>query len=203
MAGEATLGQRGGPARAREAGRAGAAPGEPLRQASRARVFDLGAELMALRPRMLAIARRITRDGEAASDVVQRAFLKVSVHVERYEGRAVFPTWVGRIVANEAVTWERERRRLERLQAHALACAPWRDDPPKPSDLFEGKRARERVRRAMAALPGRDRELLEHMLDADRSTIARLGRRTGVCPRTLRSRLHRARGRLRRLLEAP
>jgi len=181
----------------------GATSGSGSRPASRRPWIDLDGELTALRPRMLATARRITRDGDAASDVVQRAFLKVFVHVDRYEGRAAFSTWVGRIVSNEALVWQRERRRRERLEAHALVCAPWRDDPPKPNDLFESKRARERMRRAMAALPPRDRELIEHTLDADRSTIARLGRETGVGARTLRSRLHRARGRLRRLLEAP
>lgn len=165
--------------------------------------LDLGDQLAKFQPGLLAHARRITRDEDAALDVVQRAFLKASLHIDRYEGRAALRTWVGRIVSNEALTWERARRRRDRLEADVVACAPWRQDPLKPIDVLERKRTIECVRRALEALSPRDRELVEETLDGDRTAIARLSLGTGVGKRTLRTRLHRARKKLRALLDGP
>jgi len=167
------------------------------------RCFDLGDQLTKFQPGLLALARRITRDEDAALDVVQRAFLKVSLHIDQYEGRAALGTWVGRIVSNEAVTWERSRRRRDRLSADVVACGPWRHEPLKPIDVLERKRTIECVRRALEALSPRDRELVEETLDGDRTAIARLSLGTGVGQRTLRTRLHRARKKLRALLDEP
>jgi len=108
---------------------------------------------------------------------------------------------VWRIAANEALLWGRERQRRVRRQAAFAAWVPRRNDAPSPLEALERKRTIERLRRALRALPSRDRELVQRTLDADRSTIARLSARTGVCARTLRTRLFRARERLRRLLE--
>ncbi len=161
----------------------------------------LGEELARFRPALLALARRITRDEDASADIVQRTFLKVLVHIDQYEGRAALRTWVWRIAANEALLWGREKMRRERQQAVVAACASWGEDAPSPLEVLERRRTVDRVRRALEALPPRDRALIEDTLTVDRSTIARLSGRAGVCARTLRTRLYRARRRLRGLFE--
>jgi RNA polymerase sigma-70 factor (ECF subfamily) len=162
----------------------------------------LGAELDRLRPRLMQLARRITRDEHAAGDVVQRGFLKVLLHLDRFEARASFSTWVWRIVANEALQWRREEGRRERhLTAARHGGLAFPEASASPADAFDRRRAIDRLRRALARLPVGDQALFEHALAGDGS-LARLGSETGVSPRTLRTRLHRARRRLRRLLEA-
>jgi RNA polymerase sigma-70 factor (ECF subfamily) len=162
----------------------------------------LGAELTRLRPRLMQLARRITRDEHAAGDVVQRGFLKVLLHLDRFEARASFSTWVWRIVANEALQWRREEgRRGRHLAAARDGALAIPEVPASPADLLDCRRAIDRLRRALARLPAGDQALLEHAL-ASAGSVAELGGATGVSPRTLRTRLHRARRRLRRVLEA-
>lgn len=150
---------------------------------------------------MLALARRMTRDEDASLDVVQRTFLKVLVHIDQYEGRAALRTWVWRIAVNEALLFGRERLRRERQEAAVAACAGWTDDGSSPLEALERNRTIELVHRALEALPPRDRTLIEGTLTSDRASIAGPNMPMGVCARTLRTRLFRARQRLRRQLE--
>lgn len=106
----------------------------------------------------------------SAADVVQRTFLKVVLNARGFEGRSALRTWVWRIASNEASQWLRERSR-DRRRLDALA-----------------------------QLSERDRDLLEFFTSAERGAIDRLSAEIGVCARTIRTRLHRARQRLRQAL---
>jgi RNA polymerase sigma-70 factor (ECF subfamily) len=172
----------------------------PVRSPGHLGAPRLAAELARFRPALLALARRITRDEDAAADVVQRACLKAVLHVHQYEGRSALRSWVWRITANEALLFRRERSRRDRQRTALLACAPWREHAASPLEALDRKHTVERVRRALEGLAPADRELVEHTLAGDRAAIARLSGQTGVCARTLRTRLYRARQRLRRLL---
>ena len=52
--------------------------------------------------RILAIAFRYTRVREDAEDIVQEAFQKAFVHLQKFEGKSAFSTWLTRIAINEA-----------------------------------------------------------------------------------------------------
>src|SRR5438105_4545257 len=58
--------------------------------------------------RMYRIARAAVRDDQEAEDVVQEAFVKAYEHLRQYEGRALFSTWLTKIVVYEA--WNRMKR---------------------------------------------------------------------------------------------
>lgn len=143
----------------------------------------------------------MTCNEAASADILQRTFLKVLTHVDQYEGRAAFRTWVWRIAVNEALQWRREGMRREREQAVVAACAPSHDVADSPLGALERKRTIARVRAAVRALPPRDRALIEDTLAADSFAVAGLSAHADVCPRTLRTRLCRARKKLRLLLE--
>ncbi len=161
----------------------------------------LGPALAAMQPSLLSLALRITRDPEAAADVVQRAFLKVVLNAREFEGRSALRTWVWRIASNEALQWLRERARdRRRLDAVASRLPGTTAETDSPLDELENRRARERIARALEHLSERDRALLEFFASADRGEIDRLSAEIGVCKRTIRTRLHRARRRLRRSL---
>jgi RNA polymerase sigma-70 factor, ECF subfamily len=64
------------------------------------------------RQRVLAVAQRITNNREDAEDVAQESFHKVFLHLEAFEEKARFSTWLTRIAMNEAFMLIRGRRRV-------------------------------------------------------------------------------------------
>lgn len=69
--------------------------------------------LLAQRHRQLirSVALRATRNPEDADDVVQQVFLNALLHLEDFEGRSSFSTWLVRITINEAYTVGRRRKK--------------------------------------------------------------------------------------------
>jgi RNA polymerase sigma-70 factor, ECF subfamily len=61
--------------------------------------------------RLLAAAQRITNNREDAEDVMQEGFHKAFLHVDEFQEKARFSTWLTRIVMNEAIMLLRRRRR--------------------------------------------------------------------------------------------
>ena len=53
---------------------------------------------------------RITRDAADAEDTLQETLLKAYVHIGRFEGRSAFSSWLNRIAINSALMLLRKRR---------------------------------------------------------------------------------------------
>ena len=62
------------------------------------------------KPRIFAIAKRITKNREDAEDVVQESFHKAFRHLNTFQERSRFSTWMTRIAMNEAFMLLRRRR---------------------------------------------------------------------------------------------
>jgi len=60
--------------------------------------------------RVFAIAQRITNNHEDAEDVVQDCFHKAFLHLDAFQERSQFSTWLTRIAMNEAFMLLRRRR---------------------------------------------------------------------------------------------
>src|SRR6202521_688720 len=60
--------------------------------------------------RVLAVAQRITNNREDAEDVAQESFHKVFLHLDAFQERSRFSTWLTRIAMNEAFMLLRRRR---------------------------------------------------------------------------------------------
>jgi RNA polymerase sigma-70 factor (ECF subfamily) len=60
--------------------------------------------------RVLAVAQRITKNREDAEDVAQESFHKAFLHLDAFEEKAQFSTWLTRIAMNEALMVLRKRR---------------------------------------------------------------------------------------------
>src|ERR1700739_3576974 len=58
----------------------------------------------------LSIAFRITRNREDAQDVVQQSFHKAFMHLDRFQEKSSFSTWLTRIVINEGLMCLRRTR---------------------------------------------------------------------------------------------
>lgn len=165
-------------------------------------VAALADQLAALRPPLLALGRRLTRDEHAAEDVVQNAFEKVFLHARTFEGRSSLRTWVWRVATNQAIDLHRTRAREQRLQEALVARAvePLVATFESPCEAIQRRRRAEAIREAMASLSTRDREILAFWASSDRAALTQRGAKGGTCARTLRTHLFRARQRLRRAL---
>jgi RNA polymerase sigma-70 factor (ECF subfamily) len=60
--------------------------------------------------RVLAIAQRITNNREDAEDVAQESFHKAYLHLDAFQEKSRFSTWLTRIVMNEAFMMLRRKR---------------------------------------------------------------------------------------------
>lgn len=62
------------------------------------------------RQRVLAVAQRITNNREDAEDVAQESFCKAFLHLDAFQEKSQFSTWLTRIAINEAFMSLRRRR---------------------------------------------------------------------------------------------
>src|SRR4029077_1862622 len=60
--------------------------------------------------RVLAVAQRITNNREDAEDVAQQSFHKAFLHLDDFQEKSRFSTWLTRIAMNEALMLLRRRR---------------------------------------------------------------------------------------------
>ncbi len=139
----------------------------------------------------------MTGDRQAAEDVAQNAFLNAFRHLHRFDPERPFRPWFFGILANEA---RMHRRRLRRRPTDPLD--PDVPDGGEANPVLErvvGDDERARVRRALAALdePFRTAAILYYFNELSVEEVASaMGCRVG----TVKSRLHRARENLRRML---
>jgi len=152
------------------------------------------ASLVALyEPRVRRLAHRLMAwDGEL-DDVVQDVFLAVLEKAGGFRGDASAWTWLTAITLNRCRTYRRRRAVRERVGAllgRHRAAERAADQPALDQEV-----ARE-VRAAVAALPGRDREVIV-LFYLEHKPAAEIGDLLGVSQNAVEVRLHRARGRLK------
>src|SRR5260370_34425439 len=63
------------------------------------------------------VALRYTRVREDAEDIVQETLQKAFVHLQKFEGKSSFSTWLTRIAINQALMSLRRRRALHEVAA--------------------------------------------------------------------------------------
>jgi RNA polymerase sigma-70 factor (ECF subfamily) len=179
-------------------------PSAPLpRRASSPDVSEIGQLVTRLRPQLEAAALRVTREPEAASDVLQQAALKAIRFRHQFRGTAALSTWLYRIVVNEALMWKRGQRR------RALALEKFERELPdlhvagattSPEERLDQRRRLTAVAEGLELLGARDREILVELF-AHTHSPRELGGRPSI-PRTVfRTRIFRARQRLAKLIE--
>jgi len=146
--------------------------------------------------RALRLAYTITGDRASADEVVAEAFLKAYRNIDRFDADRRFGPWFLKIVTNEALQLTRKAKRAERLRA-LLGRQERRQ--PDPVELAETNEVRRQVIAAVRDLPADQRAAitLRYLLDMDEKSVAET---LGLPLGTLKTRLHRARARLRERL---
>jgi RNA polymerase sigma-70 factor, ECF subfamily len=156
------------------------------------------------RQRVWRLAYQVLHDREEAWDVAQEAFVRAFHSLPSFRGQSAFYTWLFRITVNVATDRHRQRG------AQARAFGPervteeeWARTTPDPGGGPEQQAARkeqrERIRRALDALPPKARTII--MLSDVEGLSYREIAEVLNCPiGTVMSRLHNARKRLKGLL---
>lgn len=144
---------------------------------------------------------------EDRRDLLQATLMQIVRRLGSFRAESSLSTWLFRVTANEALMLMRSRRRhrarvVEGLEWEELATLPAVEDG-STFDADMGTSARERdarVRDALKELPEdyRDVVVAHYHMDLGLQEIAD---RLSITESAVRSRLHRARSRLRSLLE--
>ena len=156
--------------------------------------------------RLYRAARAIVGDEADVEDVMQQTYMNAFSHLHQFESRARFSTWLTRILVNEAS--HRLRAKQQSLAINAFAPEmPARalDGTPAPDPSPEQRAYAGELRRALEegidALPDRYR-LVFMLRDVEGMSTAETAVALGLSEEAVKTRLHRGRATLRRLLTA-
>jgi RNA polymerase sigma-70 factor, ECF subfamily len=154
--------------------------------------------------RTRAVVARIIRNREDAEDILQETYLKSFLHLVTFNGESQFATWLTRIAINSAFMLLRKRRN------HPEVCieSPESDLPvpviefPDRSEsvescYFHAERLHQ-LRCAIRQLPPELRNAVE-LQNNDELPLKEIAHRTGVSVVAVKSRLVRARDKLREI----
>ena len=163
--------------------------------------------------RLFRVARAVVRDEGEAEDVLQEAYARAFAAIGDFRGEAGIATWLTRIVLNEAHGRLRRRKPtvdLDALEAaeeiNALGAGQVLNFPnmSKSGDP-EADAARAQIRRllerAVDELPEPFR-LVFILREVEELSVEETARHLGLKVETVKTRLHRARRRLREALDA-
>lgn len=133
----------------------------------------------------------------AADDVTQEAFLAAWRALPDFRGDCRFSTWLYRLTTNAGIDWLRREKRYRSADDVTELELP--DDAPSPQEQAEQSETQSAVRRALSRLSEEHRQvlLLRYMQELDYGEIAAA---LDVSEGTVKSRINRAKGRLRELL---
>jgi RNA polymerase sigma-70 factor (ECF subfamily) len=145
--------------------------------------------------RIYNLAYRMLRRREDAEDITQEAFLKALEALPRLRDAAAFSSWLNRITANLCLAKLRSPSSGAEITVDPFALAESKENPGDWEDSFRLAA----LRRAIADLPAPYRLALTAFY-LEGHSYEEAARLAGVSPRTLKTRLYRARKLLRRLL---
>ncbi len=157
-------------------------------------------------PTVFAVALRYARVREDAEDIVQQTFQNAFLHLDKFEGKSAFLTWLTRIAINQALMLLRRRRSrressMDTSNSEEVAASLLDMPDPRP-DPEANCVVRERVgvlSAAISKLRPTVRTAIELRELADLST-RETARRMGISVAAVKARVFQGRKRLRKTL---
>ena len=154
--------------------------------------------------RIYRVARAVVNDERDVEDVMQQAYINAFTHLDQFEERAQFSTWLTRITLNEAFG-RRRRQKSEPITSlpspsdeHAGALMERMTSPqPDPERQAYAGELRHALEQAVEALPENYRVVFM-LRDIEGLSTSETGEGLGLGEEAVKTRLHRARVMIRR-----
>ncbi len=158
-------------------------------------------------PLIYRLALKMLGDEQDAEDVLQNTFLQAFRHLNEFEGRSTLSTWLYRIAANEALMLLRKRR-PETALTDSLPEEEPLEEPTQfidwcclPEEELLSAEGRARLEAAIRLLPETLRVVFL-LRDIEGLSIQETSQALGLSETAVKTRLLRARLRLREMLSA-
>ncbi|MFF0151685.1 RNA polymerase sigma factor [Micromonospora sp. NPDC005203] len=154
--------------------------------------------LVAIRPMVLEQCGRFLPCRQDAEEAAQDALVQVARHIERFEGRSLFSTWLHVVVANCARQTYRSLRRRAAEQPGLLLPVEVAD--PRTTSVIAGSRLD--LLDALDRLEAHRPELVTALVlrDLCQMDYQEIAEQLGIPVGTLKSRIHHARRHVRESL---
>ena len=142
-----------------------------------------------------------TGNREAAEDCGQEAMIRIWRNLANYRGECALESWVYRIAANCCMDWLRKKKRDKSVSVEPLREQGFdpADESPGTEEQVVAKDERQRLREAISLLPEDQREALI-MTQLEKVPYEEAARLLGVSEGTVKSRVNRAKARLKEIL---
>ncbi len=148
--------------------------------------------------RIFRFGRKLCGDPEAAADVLQETMLAVARHADQFRGDADFSSWLWTVARRNC--GRMRRRRAGEPESHDPAEAlPLADPSADPEADAQRAAWGDRLDQALDELEPAQREVVL-LRDVEGMTAPEVARVLGISTGAVKSRLHRARTKLRKLL---
>lgn len=151
-------------------------------------------------PRVYRFARRMCRHHEDAEDVLQESLLAAARGLSGFRGASSLSTWLFTIARSHCIKKRRRSRfaptevSLDAGEADAARESP--DPAPDPEEALHSRRLEAALEQAIAGLDRKYREVFV-LRDVEGLTAPEVATVTGLSIAAIKSRLHRARARVR------
>jgi RNA polymerase sigma-70 factor (ECF subfamily) len=150
----------------------------------------------------VAMAQRITRNREDAEDIVQESFHKAFRHLNTFEEKSRFSTWLTRIILNEAYMLLRRRWRVMEVlpdnpeEGIESTLEPFIDQSPSPEESCWRRERKELLSKAVNRLRPTIRKAVL-LRDFEERSVEETARILGTTVSAVKARLFHARRKLR------
>jgi RNA polymerase sigma-70 factor, ECF subfamily len=163
--------------------------------------------------RIYNVVLKICSDPDDAAELTQEAFVKILENLGKFEGRSSFYTWAFRIAVNLTLNYCQRNAKLavRSLDSEVEQCGGRAkqalkellsdDSSPDPETLAQNRELHEIAMAALNKLDEAQKAVLV-LRDIEGMSYARIAEVLGINVGTVRSRLSRARAKLRDILEA-
>ena len=156
--------------------------------------------------RTLRAVLRITHNIADAEDMLQESLLKAYTHISEFDGRSAFSSWLTRIAINNALMLLRKRRSqpVQNYEADPQSEDFKFPEPTEtslnPEESCIQNALEDELAKAIRYLPPGLRDVVHHRY-REHASVAQTAKTLGISESAVKSRLFRARTKIRRHLD--
>jgi RNA polymerase sigma-70 factor (ECF subfamily) len=156
--------------------------------------------------RIYRAARAVMKDETEVEDVMQQAYINAYTHLDQFEQRSQFSTWLTRIALNEAFGRRKKMRAIESFMegmdnGREESMDTMKSSQPDPERQAYTQELHRLLEEAVDSLPDAYRTVFM-LRDVEGLSTTETGEGLGLGEEAVKTRLHRARAMIRRAISA-